>query len=199
MVQRIDKHYKQVFPAKITQFYQPARFNSGYEEDIFQFLLQLVTAMLDNIKATQALLIDQGFKVTTVVVCLLDNVSLMNQVDWQFFKEVHRIIEEHNSNNIVLLMNMRKENGKHSRLGLQVHESANEFYTAEIRPVEHEIFTSVVDLDPLDINSLCETLANLATPYAKETLEEIERMIKSEDPEVDGEDGKNSFIKQIMD
>lgn len=76
---------------------------------------------------------------------------------------------------------MKNKQGSVSSLNLIIHDSASKFYKRELKPVESDLYTQVVNLLPLSENSIKQVLIDLSEPYLKQVHEEIENMVGSQE------------------
>jgi hypothetical protein len=202
LIKSIENEYVQVRPLRKTPFFLPKRYDELFEEDAIIFMVVLVIECLERIKTWSQNLKERGYIINTVVVMILDNCSFMNEIDWRFYLELVQHAEPC-LQNLIILLNVEKQiqfikplkEQDISGMGLAIHEFASNFYQKEMKAKEAELFTQVVNLDPLSEDSIEDMLLDLSEIYSKQTLDEIERMV--EKPE--NQDVSRNFIEEMLD
>ena len=84
-VARVQQYNPQLPHQKRTQFFEPVRYDIQFETQVLQFFLGFVKKCMEMAISWQNNTLDKGFEVNTLIIFILDNASLMNEVDWRLF------------------------------------------------------------------------------------------------------------------
>jgi hypothetical protein len=194
--------YPQLEHQKRTKFYEPTRYGSRFEEDVLQFFVQLITECLEKIIQWQATTQDKGFTISTMVAFIIDNAQCMQEVDWKLHYE---LITQSSPcfKNLVVITNVERTeqyikplwSQTNSTLGLVLHEKATRFYVKHYKTRELELFSKIVDLQPLSAASINQMLLDQSEVYLKQHLDEVEKMVEQHE----GSLKPSNYLEQMLD
>jgi len=177
VLQNLSTNHVQMAVKPLTRFHEARRFEDEFEDDVMTFFQMMIVETFEEIEKIQTTIQEKniGHTLKTVIVFLLDNVSLMSEVDWKFFNYLVSDQENACMKNLVIILNIDQtktfvapiRESAVSNLGLVISLSAKKYYMRHIKPREDELFQHVVDLPPLTRDCTTQMLINQSEIYAK--------------------------------
>jgi hypothetical protein len=70
---------------KISNFFEAQRYEKAFEDDFLSFCHFFIVHAFERFQDYQVSVLEKGKKIDSVIVFILDNVSLMNEIDWKFY------------------------------------------------------------------------------------------------------------------
>lgn len=205
VLQNLSTNHVQLAVKPLTRFHEPRRFEEEFEDDIMTFFQMIIVETFEEIEKVQTAIQEKnlGYSLKTVIVFLLDNVSLMSEVDWKFYSYLANDQENVCMKNLVIVLNIDQaktfvrplRESAVSNLDLVISPNARKYYARRIKPKENELFQHVVDMLPLTRDCVVQLLINQAEIYAKQAMDEIDKLVQLE--KVEGGDDGNANVPKM--
>lgn len=147
-LKEIEAQHPQIPCSPRTAFFEPERFESEFEEDVMSFFLEVIIETLEKLQTPEVQAQERDQPLCQALILVLDNASMMSQIDWKFYLQVTAEVQC-NLQNFVIILSIDKvrqfikplTRKQVSTMDLAIHMNAKRYYESHVMKREDELFS----------------------------------------------------------